>query len=381
MTGCQQLHRIKPFLVMEILEKAQQMEARGETVHHLEIGEPDFDTPECVKEAACKAMDAGHTHYTHSLGITPLREAVAAHYHDTYGVGISPDQVVVTSGTSPALLLAFSVLAKAGDDVILSDPGYPCYASFIEYIGARPNCVRVHEEDGFQYRVRAIRDQLTPDTRAVLVNSPGNPTGTLLSDERLQGIADLGPCVVSDEIYHGLVYEGRARSILEFTDKAMVLNGFSKLYAMTGWRLGYLIAPEPYLRDIQKLAQNFFICAGSVAQWAGVAALSCAGDDVARMRATYDERRRYLLDRLDAMGLGVAVEPTGAFYVLANVKKYTNDSLAFALDILEKAHVAVAPGIDFGPGGEGYLRFSYANSLANIKSGLDNLQAYLVNLR
>lgn len=375
---------IKPFYVMSVLERAQELERQGAHVIHLEIGEPDFDAPDCVREAACRAMDAGQTHYTHSLGLAELRQAISDDHAARYGVSVDPDRILVTSGTSPAMLLCFAVLCGAGDNVLIPDPGYACYPNFIRFAGAEPRLVPVREEDGFQYRVQAVRAATDPRSRAVVINSPGNPTGTLMPAETMAELAGLaengGPAIVSDEIYHGLTYAGRDRSILEFTDQAFVLNGFSKLYAMTGWRLGYLIAPGAYMDVLRKLAQNLFICAGSVAQWAGLAALRHAAGDVERMRATYDERRRYMLGRLKAMGLGVAVEPTGAFYVLANAKRFTSDSLAFAFDILDKAHVGVTPGMDFGPGGEGYIRFSYANSLENIREGLDRLERYLADL-
>ena len=214
-------------------------------------------------------------------------------------------------------------------------------------------------------------------TKAVLINSPSNPTGNLLPTDRMEAIADLGVPVVSDEIYHGLVYGQKEHSILEFTDNAFVLNGFSKLYAMTGWRLGYLIAPESYIRPLQKLQQNFFISAGSVSQRAGLAALKEAGSDVERMKATYDERRRYMIGRIRELGFGLAVEPAGAFYMLVNARHLSESSYDLAFEILEEAGVGVSPGIDFGQNAEGFLRFSYANSLENIKEGLDRIEAYL----
>lgn len=368
---------IPPFIVMDILEKAKEMETRGENIIHLEIGEPDFDTPEPIKEAARRALRDGDTHYTHSLGKPELREEIAHYYQRKYGVNISPDQIVVTSGTSPAMLLTFSVLLEQGDEVILPDPYYACYPNFIRYVGGQPVFIPVKEEDGFKYRLPAIQESLGPRTKAIMVNSPANPTGAVFTAAELAALAGLGPCIIADEIYHGLVYEGREHTILEFTDRAFVINGFSKLYAMTGWRLGYVIAPPEFVRPLQKLQQNLFICAGSFVQAAGIAALRECDEHVAQMVATYDERRRYLLSRLKAMGLATRVEPTGAFYALANVKKYTGDSYSFAFEILEKARVAVTPGIDFGRNCEGYLRISYANSLENIKEGLDRLEEFL----
>ena len=369
--------QITPFIVMEVLERARELERQGVDVIHLEVGEPDFDVPLAVREATKKALDQGLTHYTHSLGDLELREAICRHYEKTYGVFIKPEQVVVTSGTSPAMMLVFSALLERGQEVILSDPSYSCYPNFISFLGGVPARVPVYEKDGFQLRAEAIRERISDKTRAILINSPSNPTGNLLSEENMKAISRLGPYVISDEIYHGLVYEGKEHSILEFTEQAFVLNGFSKLYAMTGLRLGYLIAPERFVRPIQKMQQNFFICASSLAQRAGIAALEETGPDVAEMKRIYNQRRQFMIRRLRELDLGITIEPTGAFYVFANAQHLSEDSYALAFDILEKAHVGVTPGIDFGPHGEGYLRFSYANSLEKIAEGLERIEGYL----
>jgi aspartate/methionine/tyrosine aminotransferase len=373
--------RISPFMVMEVLEKAHELENMGRHIIHLEIGEPDFSTPECIREGAIKAIRDGHTHYTHSLGITELREAICEHYFEKYGVEVSPDQILITSGTSPALFMIFSVLLEAGDEVIISDPHYSCYPNFVKFLGAIPTFVNVREEEGFQYRPRELEDRLSPLTRAILINSPSNPTGNLLSPQRMEEIADLEPHLLSDEIYHGLVYEEKEHSILEYTDKAFVLNGFSKAYAMTGWRLGYVISPPGFVRALQKIQQNFFICATSLSQWAGVTALKEAASDVERMKSIYNERRIYMIRRLKELGFGLTVEPAGAFYVLANARHISTNSYDLAFAILERAGVGVCPGIDFGQNAEGYLRFSYANSLSNIKEGLSRIEEYLGTLR
>ncbi len=371
---------IEPFLAVEVFERAQALERQGIDVVHLEFGEPDFETPAVIQEAAQKALKDGRTKYTASLGILPLREAIAEHYECTYGVAVSPDQILVTAGTSPAMLLVFNMLVDPGDEVVLSDPHYACYPNFVRYAEGVPAFVTVEEDDGFQYRPSRIRERMTPRTRAILINSPANPTGTLLAADRMAVIAGLGPIVISDEIYHGLTYEGRERSILEFTDRAFVLNGFSKAFAMTGWRLGYVIAPREYIRPLQKAYQNFFISTNEFVQWAGVAALREATDEVRRFRAIFAERRRVMIDGLRAIGLGVGVEPTGAFYVFANARRYTADSLAFVHEILDRAHVALTPGIDFGANGEGYLRVSYASSVERIGEGLARLGRFLATL-
>ncbi|MCJ2166089.1 MULTISPECIES: pyridoxal phosphate-dependent aminotransferase [unclassified Pseudodesulfovibrio] len=378
---------ITPFLAMEINERAEAMEQAGESVIRMCVGEPDFDTPGCVNQASCKALENGKTHYTHSLGIRELREAICEDYRKRYGVTVEPENVVVTQGTSPAMLALFSTILESGDKVITSDPCYACYDNFITFAGAEPVKVPVFEDDAFQYRVSAIRAALDANEgiKAILINSPANPTGTLLPRERMQAIADIARerdiWIVSDEIYHGLVYGEEAHSILEFTDKTFVLNGFSKLYAMTGWRLGYMIAPPDFMRTLRNLCQNFFISANTMAQWGGIAALKEAAPDVERMKNTYNKRRMYILKRLKDMGLSIKHEPTGAFYVLVNMRhlaaKFDGSSLELAYDMLEKAKIAVTPGIDFGQGAEGYIRFSYATSMENIAEGMNRLESYL----
>lgn len=368
---------ITPFLVMDILERAKELERQGEHVIHLEVGEPDYDTPQVVKEAAYRAMAAGETQYTHSQGLLELRETLCQHYWDRYRVSVQPEQFIVTSGTSPAVILIFGALLDPGDEVLLPNLHYACYPNVLRLVDAVPRYVPVREADGFQLDPEELGPYLTPRTKAVLVNSPGNPTGTLMSAAHLARLAELPPYVISDEIYHGLVYEGKEHSILEFTDRAFVINGFSKVYAMTGWRLGYLLAPPDFIRPLQKLMQNFFISANPFVQRAGIAALTQAGDEIAAMRATYDARRRFLLAGLARLGFTIPVPPTGAFYVFVNARHLSTDSYALAFDILEKAKVGVAPGIDFGPGGEGFLRFSYANSLENLEEALRRVEVYL----
>jgi (5-formylfuran-3-yl)methyl phosphate transaminase len=292
-------------------------------------------------------------------------------------VKISSDQVIVTSGSSPAILLALGVLCDTDDEVILTDPGYACYPNFIKFIGAKAVKVPVYEEDGFQYRVEEICRCISKRTKAIIINSPMNPTGNLLEPEVMRELARYNIPVISDEIYHGLVYEGRAHSMLEFSDRAFVLNGFSKLFAMTGLRLGYVIAPHSYIRPMQKLQQNLFICAGSVVQRAGIAALQQAASDVEKMKEKYNQRRLYMISRLNGMGFSIKHIPTGAFYVFVNVRHLTHDSYNLAFDILEKAHVGVTPGIDFGGNGEGFIRFSYASSIENIEEGMNRMEKYL----
>jgi len=372
--------QMPPFLVMEVLERAAELQRQGRSIIHLEVGEPDFDTPGAALEAGIRALRDGRTHYTHSLGHPELREAIAAWQHKQYGVELSPDHIVVSLGSSGAMLLVFAALLEPGAEVLLTDPHYACYPNFATAFEGVPVRIPVREEDGFQFDPQAVRARLGPRTRVLMLNSPANPTGTLTQPDRMQQLVEiLGDqvMIVSDEIYHGLVYRGRAHSIREFSPESVVINGFSKLFAMTGWRLGYAIVPPWLVRPMQKVQQNLLISPPDFAQFAALAALQEADADVERMRRCYDERRQLVLRRLREMGLEVLTEPVGAFYVFVNVRRYTANVYEFAFQILEQAGVAVTPGVDFGPGGEGYIRISYANSLENIDEGMNRLQAFL----
>lgn len=372
------IRNIKSFIVMDVMARAQELEKAGEKVIHLEVGEPDFNTPEIIRKTAIEAIESGETHYTHAMGLIELREAICEHYHNEYSVSIDPDQVMVTSGTSPALLLMIIALIERNDEVIISNPHYACYPNFVYSAGAKPVEVRTYPEDGFQYRPGEIKRAMSRKTRGIVINSPSNPAGIVMSDRNLEDIAAFSKqYIISDEIYHGLVYGERARSILEYTDRAFVINGFSKLYAMTGWRLGYLIFPREFRGIMEKLHQNFMISANSFVQLAGIAALKKAGDDIRGMKEVYNERRLYMLKRLREIGFRIHVEPTGAFYVFADARDFCKNSYREAFNILENVRVGVTPGIDFGSGGEGFLRFSYANSLENIKEGLDRVEKYI----
>lgn len=369
--------RISPFLAMEIMERAKELELSGREVIYLCLGEPDFATPEPVLQAARQAMAAGETRYTHSLGRIELRQALADHYRHRYGVSVSPEQIIVSCGTSPLMLLLFAALCDPGDEVLLTDPCYACYPNFVRFVGGRPRFIKTRPEDGFKPRFDKVRDALNDRTRALLINSPANPAGSVLSSRELAQLAELPLPVVSDEIYHGLTYEDEEHSILEYTDQAFVLAGFSKAYAMTGWRLGYLIAPKQTMRALQTFHQNFVLSANSFVQLAGVAALREGQPYVDRMRTEYDRRRKVMISRLEEIGLGVPTHPAGAFYVLADARHLSGDSLALARDILEATGVAVTPGIDFGAGAEGFLRFSYANSIENIERAIERIGKYL----
>ena len=377
MTVSRRATEIRPFVVMDIVARAKELEAEGRDIVRLEIGDPDFPTPDVITKAAEAAIDGGSTHYTQAAGLPDLREALAVRYRIHYGVEVAPENIVVTQGTSPAMLLLFGALLDPGDEVIMPDPCYPAYPNYVTFLGGVSKLVRIRAEDGFRYRPDEVRAAIGPRTKAIMINSPGNPTGAVLGDEDLRALADIaeqtGVYIASDEIYHGLDFCGPDRTILSYTDRCFVLNGFSKTYAMTGWRLGYLIAPPEYVRPAEKIQQNFFLAANAFVQHAGTVALTQAQSDVARMRDIYDERRRYLAPALESIGLEIVSPPCGAFYVFADASHWSPDSLSLCYRLLEEAGVACAPGIDFGEGGEGFLRFSYATSMERLREGVRRL--------
>ncbi len=369
--------QVEPFLAMELMERAKELEAEGQEIIYLCLGEPDFKTPPAILAATGQALADGATSYTHSLGLLELRQEICRHYLDCYGVEIVPEQVMVSSGTSPLMLLLFSTILDDGDELILTDPSYACYPGFVKFSGGHPVLLKTDAKDGFQPRPEQVKALITPKTRGLLINSPSNPAGSILSSREMEALADLSIPIISDEIYHGLTYQGDERCILEFTQNAFVLGGFSKAYAMTGWRLGYLISPLSCMRTLQTLHQNFLICANHFVQRGGIAALQQCQDDVTDMRNVYDKRRKKMISRLRDLGFGVHFEPKGAFYVLADARHIDSNSQRLALDILEKTGVAVTPGIDFGEGAEGFLRFSYTRPLAEIVTALERIELYL----
>ncbi|WP_020677176.1 pyridoxal phosphate-dependent aminotransferase [Geopsychrobacter electrodiphilus] len=368
---------VTPFLAMEVMEKAKALEATGRDIIYLCLGEPDFPTPPAVVAATRQALEDGATSYTHSLGLLELRTEIARYYHQRYGVRIEPEQVLVSNGTSPLMLLLFSLLLEEGDELILPDPGYACYPNFVRFAGGNPVALRTDPANGFQPRPAEVQAVISPRSRGLLINSPSNPAGSVLGGAELQALARLPIPIISDEIYHGLTYEGDEHSILEYTNNAFVLGGFSKAYAMTGWRLGYLISPPGCVRALQALHQNFMICANHFVQLGGVAALRYCSADVERMRRLYDLRRRQLVRQLRDLGFGIPFMPKGAFYVLADARHIDTDSMRLALDILDKTGVALTPGIDFGEGAEGFLRFSYSSPLEKIDDAMQRLTLYL----
>jgi aspartate/methionine/tyrosine aminotransferase len=375
------LTSLEPFLAMEVMERAHELEREGSHVVHLELGEPDFAAPPAVLAACAEALEAGDTRYTDSRGMLPLREAIAADLASRFGADVSPDRVLVTSGTSPAMLITFSLLLSSGDEVIVPTPHYPCYPNFVRYCGGMPVFVPTRAEDGHAIDVDAVERAITRRTVAIVVGSPANPTGAVQRPETVRALANLGVPLVSDEIYDGLVYGGAVTtSALTLGGDAFVLDGFSKRYAMTGFRLGWVVLPEWATRPAQILAQNLFISANGFVQRAGIAALEQGGDTAREMRRVYERRRDRLVDGLRELGFGVPRRPDGAFYVLADAKRFGADSRKLAFDLLEQAHVGTTPGVDFGQAGEGMLRFCYAVSEQDIDEGLRRLAGVLPEL-
>lgn len=375
------MEKIKSFKAMDILEKAIEMEG----VIHLEVGEPDFDTPASIKEEGIRAIKEEKICYTHSMGMKELRNAIAEYYNRKYGTNINYENVVVTSGTSPALLLAVYVVLEYSNkkEILTSNPGYACYPNFINFLSGKIGNFDLDVDNGFQLDIEKIKEKITEDTAAILINSPSNPMGTVISPDEYKKIAELDICVISDEIYQGLVYKGKKYdSILNYTDNAIVLNGFSKLFAMTGWRLGYLVVPDKYLELTQKLEQNLFISANTISQYAAIKALTDENveKEIENMVLEYDKRRKIAIEELKKYNLKLAADPEGAYYMIIDVREYTDNSLEFAYEILENAKVALTPGIDFGTNLEGFLRISYATSIENIVEGIKRLGEYIKGL-
>ncbi|MBI2337491.1 MAG: pyridoxal phosphate-dependent aminotransferase [Deltaproteobacteria bacterium] len=375
------MRRIRSFLAMDILEASLTLGTQGHSVISLALGEPDLDPPKIAIQALQKALARKVTKYTHSQGTLELRQAITEHYRKKYGVRISPERVVVTPGTSPAMLIALGALLEVRDEVLLSDLHYPCYPNFLYFLGAKPRFIKTQSKNGFHFTPEQARQALRPKTKALWITSPSNPTGHVLSANTLAQFAKLKKFMISDEIYHGLTYEAKEHSILEFTDQAFVFNGFSKAYAMTGFRLGYVIVPDAFIEPIRKLQQSFYISTNSFVQAAGLAVLQKGAVAQRHIRKIFMQRRKVILSELAALGMKAAVAPQGAFYVLVDVRKWTNDSYKFAFDLLKQAHVAVTPGIDFGKAGLGYIRFSYANSITNIKEAFKRIGKFLLTNR
>jgi aspartate/methionine/tyrosine aminotransferase len=369
---------VDPFIVMDVMEKARALEAAGRSIIHMEVGQPGTPAPKGALKALARQMEEGPLGYTVALGLPELRAGIAALYRRWYGVDLNPDRVVVTAGSSAAFLLSFTTLFDAGDRVGLGEPGYPSYRQILKALSLQAVGIPASVDNRLQ---PAPADLEVHDLHGMIVASPGNPSGTMLSHDALAALIDhcagQGIKFISDEIYHGLHYADRATSALEISDDVHVINSFSKYFSMTGWRIGWMVVPEDHIRVVERLAQNMFICPPHASQVAALAALDCI-DELEANRAVYARNRQMMLEELPKAGFTRIAPPDGAFYVYADVSDLTQDSLAFAAEILEQAGVAVTPGLDFDPRrGAQTLRFSYARSSEDIAEGLHRLKTYM----
>jgi len=375
---------ITPFHVMALLARARELEAQGRTIVHMEIGEPDFATPQPIIDAGIRALQQGRTHYTPAVGLRELREAIARDYRERDGLDIDPRRIIVTPGASGALQLLLALLVDPGSEVLMTDPGYPCNSNFVHLFDATPVQVPVSAEQHYQLDAASIETHWRDTTCCALIASPSNPTGTIIEPARLEAlhaaVRARGGSLIVDEIYQGLTYGERPRSALALGgDDLFVINSFSKYQGMTGWRLGWLVAPETHIDALDALAQNLFLAAPTLAQYAALAAFD---DDaqaiIESRRQAFQARRDYLLPALTGLGFDIPVQPAGAFYLYANCARLTDDSFAFAHDLLEKAGVAITPGIDFGDWQAAqHVRFAYTTAIENLTLGVQRIAGYV----
>ena len=368
---------VDPFIVMDVMEAARRAEAAGRHIIHMEVGQPGTSAPAGARIAAAREMERQALGYTVALGLPELRARIARLYHDRHGIDLDPGRVILTSGSSGAFLLAFTALFDSGDRVCVGAPGYPSYRQILLALGLVP----VNVETAAEHRFQPTPEDLVDGVSGLLVASPANPTGTMLDRDALTALisaaAERGVAVISDEIYHGIEYGRKAVSALEISDDVYVINSFSKYFSMTGWRVGWMVVPESHVRTVERLAQNMFICAPHVSQIAALAAMDC-DDELKANLSVYAENRQLMLEGLSAAGFLDIAPPDGAFYVYADVNRLTDDSRAFAAEILERAGVAVTPGLDFDEArGWGTIRFSYARSTEDIREGLERLRDFM----
>lgn len=372
----------------EVLARCKQLEAQGKSIIHLEIGEPDFDTPKNICEAAIKAIRDGNTHYSPSVGIPRAREVVAQYVSKTRNVDVSADNAIIMPGVKPLVFDAILAIINPGDEVIVPNPGYPAYESVTNFLGARPVPLRLREENDFRFLVDELKELITPKTRMVVINSPQNPTGGVLTKEDLEAIYELAEkhdfWIMSDEIYSRIVYDKEFQSIGSIPGalkRTILLDGMSKTYAMTGWRLGYAVVPTKLAKHLDKLAINNFSCNNTFNQYALIEALTGPQDDVDRMVAEFNRRRDVIVDGLNKIEGIHCLKPLGAFYAFANITETGMKSDELAEMLLNETGVACLAGTAFGEYGEGYLRFSYANSVENIKEALSRIEKALVGVK
>ena len=377
------LDEIEPFHVMELLKMAAALEQAGRSVIHMGIGEPDFPAAQPVLDAAAKAIAGGTMRYTHAVGLPALREAIAAHYQQRFGVDVAAERIVITAGASGALLLACAALVGRDDEVLMPDPSYPCNRHFVTAFEGKARLIPSGPAQRFQLSAAMVREHWSPSTRGVLLASPSNPTGTSIATNELRDIAALvrerGGFTVVDEIYQGLSYDAPPFSALSLGDDIIVINSFSKYFNMTGWRLGWLVVPPSMMAAVEKLAQNFFICASTLAQQAALACFTPESMAIFEQRKSEFKRRRdYLVPELQRLGFTIPVLPDGAFYVYADCSRFSEDADAFTRDVLQATGVVMTPGLDFGTQDvERYIRVSYATSMENLQEAVRRLETYL----
>ena len=374
---------IHPFQVMRLLARARELEQAGRDIVHMEIGEPDFPTPAPVVQAAQAAIATGQMHYTPATGMPQLKQQIAEFYQRRYGVTFDPRRIVITPGASGALLLALAAVVEAGRTILVSDPGYPCNRNFVRFLSGQTKSIPVGADTAYQISVEHLQTHWDATTVGVVLASPSNPTGTLLSTEQLRAIIafvhEKNGVIFMDEIYHGLVYAEQLDTILKYTDDAFVINSFSKYFGMTGWRIGWLVAPEQYLTAIDNFAQNIFLAAPTPSQHAALAAFSSENTAILEARRTeFQQRRDYLLPALRELGFNITAEPQGAFYIYCDCSRFTNDSMRFVEDLLEQIGVALTPGADFGEHkAETHVRIAYTTSMERMEEGMKRLKGFL----
>ncbi len=374
---------ISAFYVMELLQRAKQLEQEGRDIIHMEIGEPDFPTPQAVLDAGQNLLKTGEVKYTAAAGLPELRACIATYYQQQYGVTLDPRRVFITPGASGAFLLAFGISLNPGEQVMMADPCYPCNDNFVRLFNGTTQFINVDAETDYQLNAPLIAQHWTPSTKGVLIASPANPTGTLIGNEDLQqAIAEVqarGGCFYSDEIYHGLVYDNAVNTALAFNDDVFVINSFSKFFGMTGWRVGWLVVPEAFIDAAEKLAQNIFISTTSYSQYAALASFTPENlAELTRRREEFHQRRDFLYDGLLKLGFKIASKPQGAFYIYADCSAFTDDSFQFARDLLEQEGVAVTPGKDFGRyQAEKHIRFAYTASIDRMAAALQRLERFV----
>lgn len=384
------MESISHFHVMKVLQRAKQLEKEGRSIIHMEVGEPDFSTPEPIIRAANQALSQGMTKYTPAMGIMPLREKIAAFYQSRYGVTVSPERIIITPGATGGLQLVLAALLNSGDEVLLPDPGYPCNRHYVSLFNALPVALQVDAVNNYQPDMEQINQCWSEKTRVLMLASPANPTGSVLDKEALQGYSQFinqqveagqPAAFIVDEIYHGLTYGTKTDTALSLKnhENLFVINSFSKYFGMTGWRLGWVVAPEQYIEALDRLAQNIFLCAPTPSQYAAMAAFDDESIQIMEQRReSFKQRRDFLYPALKSLGFEIPATPDGAFYLYANSRAFSDNSMKLASDLLEETGVAITPGQDFGNNDpEHHVRFAYTTGLNQLEEAIERLNRYL----